>query len=86
MATDALEEYALSASNSSGRVRGRPGPLRRTRSSSISSSKANESCRCPAVVSVTKGRQRASAPDTEDETNLELALLSGVHDPAPHQL
>jgi hypothetical protein len=53
-------EYALSASNLSGLVRGRPGPTREIRSRSMSGSNASESWRCPAVVTRASGRHRES--------------------------
>jgi hypothetical protein len=46
------EAYALSARARSGRTRGRPGPMRGTRTFSSTGSNCGESPRCPAVITV----------------------------------
>jgi hypothetical protein len=57
----ACEDYALSASTASGRIRGRPRPTRPTATVARVGSKATESWRCPTVVRNPSGRHRPSA-------------------------
>jgi hypothetical protein len=49
------EAYALSARTRSGRTRGRPGPMRGTRTFSSTGSNCGESPRCPAVTTIDMG-------------------------------
>jgi hypothetical protein len=53
--------YALSALMLSGRVRGRPGPMRGTRILSITGLNWVQSARWPAVMTIDRGRHLPSA-------------------------